>query len=142
MSLVSEPSARKLVVSLLVGAALLAAASGCGTWPTEPDDGHVGPVPPPPYYVTTHEWPAWSALVLIAYRDNGVVWSDSTHWDIDWDLAGVWTMDPGTGAAQLVVPGGDTPSWSADGLQLVLSRGRTLYTASPDGSGLESLSER
>lgn len=142
MSLVAESSTPRLVVSLLVGAALLGAASGCGTWPTEPDDGHIGPVPPPPYYASTHECPAWSRLGLIAYRDNGVVWGDSTHWDIDWDLAGVWTVDPATGAAQLVVPWGDTPSWSADGLQLVLSRGTTLYTASPDGSGLESLSER
>jgi hypothetical protein len=80
-------------------------------------------------------------LGTIAYRDNGVVWSDSTTWYADWGLLGIWTLDPTTGDAHLAVPGGDHPGWSADGLQLLLSRGSSLYAALPDGSELELFSD-
>ncbi len=133
----SKTTARGILCVAIALVALAAAMVGCCEHPFAPSKPHV--VPPPPLYPASHESPEWSSLGMIVYEDNGVTWVDSTTYAVDWDLIGVHVMDPVSGQSQLVIPGGNTPGWSADGLQLVLSYRGLVHTALPDGSGLEVL---
>jgi TolB protein len=48
---------------------------------------------------------------------------------VDTSLVGIWVLNPSTGVKKRVVPNGDTPAWSADGVYLAFTlRGQIMRT--------------
>src|SRR5258705_8517548 len=72
---------------------------GCSTsHPTEPDSGG-GPIGS--VFPNFQDSPSWSSNGLLAYRDNGIVCllGNDTYL-VDPALAGIWLVDPTSGASR------------------------------------------
>jgi Tol biopolymer transport system component len=138
LRLLSTGSARSFLMIL----ALLFA--GCS--PDSEKPGATTPAPEGPGYSTfdvfplRHESPAWSRQGLIVYRDNGIVCVNSHGaYKSDSSLVGLWILDPGTRARHRILPFGGDPAWSPDGQRIAFEAYAQIFTAGPDGSGLQQL---
>ena len=79
---------------------------------------------------------------MIAYRDNGIVFvAKDGSYRADRSLSGIWILSLETSERRRIFAGGNLPSWSPDGSQLVFYAGQILKM-NVDGSGLSQLTLR
>ncbi len=91
------------------------------------------------FFASYHVDAAWSCQGLIAYADLGLICPEETAgsvgYDIDFDLRGIWVLDPETGEKRRVVDRGRDPTWSPDATEIAFEYGHQIYVVHlADGS--------
>jgi Tol biopolymer transport system component len=115
-------------------------SSGCSDQKAKPQAPDSGGGPSWDRHFPEHqEQPSWSANGIIAYRDNGIISVDSGGGaTIDTSLAGLWSLDLGTGEKRRLLPFGHWPAWSHDGSTLAFASGQ-VFLVDPTGGNLRQL---
>lgn len=105
------------LATFITGASMISCGAGESPDHSDANNGHLA-----------FAAPSWSAAGVIAYADEGYRRIDGA-WVVVDSLAGLWTVDVGTGNKQRIWPVGECPSWAPDGQQFTFRVGNELWVA-------------